>query len=96
MTRIAPARREEKPFASSARSMINRRAVIPGRAVSANPESSRKDKTRGWIPGPACGRPGMTPPGLVHHFNETANESKSLLCRVSGRRTGFRFAWKRS
>jgi hypothetical protein len=36
-------------------------AVIPGRAASANPESSGKDRARGWIPGPACGRPGMTP-----------------------------------
>jgi hypothetical protein len=35
-------------------------AVIPGRAMSANPESNREDKARGWIPGPACGRPGMT------------------------------------
>jgi hypothetical protein len=35
-------------------------AVIPGRAVSANPESNRKDKARGLIPGPAYGRPGMT------------------------------------
>jgi hypothetical protein len=35
-------------------------AVFRGRAVSAKAESSRKDKARGWILGPACGRPGMT------------------------------------
>ena len=29
-------------------------------------------------------------------FIETANVSKFLFCRVSGRRTGFHFAWKRS
>jgi hypothetical protein len=38
----------------------DRQAVIPERAASADPESNRKDTTRGWIPGPACGRPGMT------------------------------------
>jgi hypothetical protein len=32
----------------------------------------------------------------VHRFTETVNASKFLICRVSGRRTGFRFAWKRS
>jgi hypothetical protein len=39
---------------------VDHRVVIPGRAVSANPESSGKNEARGWIPGPACGRPGMT------------------------------------
>jgi hypothetical protein len=34
--------------------------VIPGRDEIANPESSRKDKARGRIPGPAHGRSGMT------------------------------------
>jgi hypothetical protein len=29
-------------------------------ARSANPEFNHKDKAHGWIPGPACGRPGMT------------------------------------
>jgi hypothetical protein len=28
--------------------------------VSAKAESSGKHRARGWIPGPACGRPGMT------------------------------------
>ena len=32
----------------------------------------------------------------VHSFTETANVSKFLFCRVSGRRTGSHFAWKRS
>ncbi|MFZ2103205.1 MAG: hypothetical protein WAU86_21840 [Oricola sp.] len=35
-------------------------------------------------------------PGLVHRSTETANASKSLSCRVSGRRTGFRFIRKSS
>jgi hypothetical protein len=34
--------------------------VDPGRAASAKAESNREDKARGWIPGPAHGRPGMT------------------------------------
>jgi hypothetical protein len=34
--------------------------VIPGRAVSANPESSRRLRAQVWIPGPAFSRPGMT------------------------------------
>jgi hypothetical protein len=29
--------------------------------MNAKAESNRKDEAGGWIPGPACGRPGMTP-----------------------------------
>jgi hypothetical protein len=39
---------------------INHQTVIPGRAVSANPESNNKDGARGRIPDPARGRPGKT------------------------------------
>jgi hypothetical protein len=39
---------------------IDHQAVIPGRAAGANPESTRKDKNRGWNPGSACGRPETT------------------------------------
>jgi hypothetical protein len=40
--------------------VIPGRAVIPGRDEIANPESSNTLGPCGRIPGPACGRPGMT------------------------------------
>jgi hypothetical protein len=44
--------------------------------VSANPESNGKDKARGWIPGPPCGRPGMTLEiDHVHGFGPVRSKS---------------------
>jgi hypothetical protein len=34
--------------------------VIPGRRAAANPESRICFALKRWIPGSACGRPGMT------------------------------------
>jgi hypothetical protein len=43
----------------------------------ANPESSRKNEARGWIPGPAGGRPGMTL--QVDHGRYGSTRSKIMM-----------------
>jgi hypothetical protein len=57
------------------------KALIPGRAVSAKAESNRQDNARGRIPGPACGRPGMT---IKNHRDPSGGFASPTL---EGRRT---------